>query len=89
MLNRLSHKAKAGSKKMQMRQRAVKGDVDDVGVNADAHDGDLTRSARRALKRVDVYPKMHREFKVQTEFGATGASSHNVESVSHVVSMSC
>ncbi|GAB9465248.1 hypothetical protein Gpo141_00002662 [Globisporangium polare] len=56
---------------MQMRQRAVKGDVDDVSVNAEGHDGELTRSARRALKRVDVYPKMHREFKVQTEFGAT------------------
>ncbi|KAF1332745.1 Endoplasmic reticulum-golgi intermediate compartment protein, partial [Globisporangium splendens] len=56
---------------MQMRQRAVKGDVDDVGSNAEGRDGDLSRSARRVLKRVDVYPKMHREFKVQTEFGAT------------------
>ncbi|TMW65761.1 hypothetical protein Poli38472_008403 [Pythium oligandrum] len=51
-----------------MRQRGLKSDVDDF---SDAKDSGLTKSARRALKRVDVYPKMHREFKVQTEFGAT------------------
>lgn len=60
------------SGKMQMRQRGTKGDIDDVGHHAEDRDGDLSRTARRALKRVDVYPKMHREFKVQTEFGATG-----------------
>lgn len=38
-----------------------------------AQDAGLTRSARRALRKVDVYPKMHGEFKVQTEFGATSA----------------
>ncbi|OWZ08160.1 Endoplasmic reticulum-Golgi intermediate compartment protein [Phytophthora megakarya] len=53
-----------------MRQRAVKSDVDDGGVG-DEHENAVTRSARRVLKKVDVYPKMHREFKVQTEFGAT------------------
>ncbi|KAE8983704.1 hypothetical protein PR003_g23936 [Phytophthora rubi] len=53
-----------------MRQRAVKSDVDDGGLG-DAHESGVTRSARRVLKKVDVYPKMHREFKVQTEFGAT------------------
>ncbi|KAL3665329.1 hypothetical protein V7S43_009369 [Phytophthora oleae] len=51
-----------------MRQRVVKSDVDD---GDDAHESSVTRTARRALKNVDVYPKMHREFKVQTEFGAT------------------
>ncbi|POM61447.1 Endoplasmic reticulum-Golgi intermediate compartment protein, partial [Phytophthora palmivora] len=54
-----------------MRQRAVKSDVDDGGLGDDAHESAVTRSARRVLKKVDVYPKMHREFKVQTEFGAT------------------
>lgn len=56
-----------------MRQRVVRSDVDDVGAAAEG--SGLSLSARRALKRVDVYPKMHREFKVQTEFGGTGASS--------------
>ncbi|KAG6615435.1 Endoplasmic reticulum-Golgi intermediate compartment protein [Phytophthora cinnamomi] len=51
-----------------MRQRAVKSDVDDGGLGDESA---VTRSARRVLKKVDVYPKMHREFKVQTEFGAT------------------
>lgn len=60
---------------MEMRHRGGKGDVDDVGLLAEGRESsELSRSARRALKRVDVYPKMHREFKVQTEFGATGAS---------------
>ncbi|RLN93591.1 hypothetical protein BBJ28_00016333 [Nothophytophthora sp. Chile5] len=54
-----------------MRQRGVKSDVDDGGVGDDAQESAVTRQARRALKKVDVYPKMHREFKVQTEFGAT------------------
>jgi hypothetical protein len=54
-----------------MRHR--KGDVDDASGGAD--ESQLTRSARRALKRVDVYPKMHREFKVQTEFGGTSTFS--------------
>ncbi|GMF30246.1 unnamed protein product [Phytophthora lilii] len=54
-----------------MRQRAVKSDVDDGGLGDDAGESAVTRSARRVLKKVDVYPKMHREFKVQTEFGAT------------------
>lgn len=53
-----------------MRQRVVKSDVDDGGLD-DARESAVTRSARRVLKKVDVYPKMHREFKVQTEFGAT------------------
>lgn len=53
-----------------MRQR--KGDVDDLQSASSAPEGPLAKTARRALKRVDVYPKMHREFKVQTEFGATG-----------------
>ncbi|KAG2767464.1 hypothetical protein JG687_00012119 [Phytophthora cactorum] len=52
-----------------MRQRAVKSDVDDGGLGDE--ESSVTRSARRVLKKVDVYPKMHREFKVQTEFGAT------------------
>ena len=55
-----------------MRQRAVKNDVADGGRSAtDAHESLVSRSARRVLKTVDVYPKMHREFNVQTEFGAT------------------
>lgn len=53
-----------------MRQRAVKSDVDDGDAGEGGRDG-ITHSARRALKKVDVYPKMHGEFKVQTEFGAT------------------
>lgn len=53
-----------------MRQR--KGDVDDLQSASSTPEGPLAKTARRALKRVDVYPKMHREFKVQTEFGATG-----------------
>lgn len=56
-----------------MRHRGGKSDVDDVGLSADSSDGSFTRSARRALKRVDVYPKLHREFKVQTELGGTVA----------------
>ncbi|KAL7679707.1 putative endoplasmic reticulum vesicle transporter [Plasmopara halstedii] len=51
-----------------MRQRAVKSDVDD---GDHANENVVARSARRVLKNVDVYPKMHREFKVQTEVGAT------------------
>lgn len=74
---------------MEMRQRAVKGDVDDVGGNAEGRDGELSRSARRVLKRVDVYPKMHREFKVQTEFGATGASSSHVRSLNKELMALC
>ncbi|KAF4322422.1 hypothetical protein BBO99_00000258 [Phytophthora kernoviae] len=54
-----------------MRQRPLKSDVDDGGLGDDSHESSMTRSARRVLKKVDVYPKMHREFKVQTEFGAT------------------
>uniref|UniRef100_H3HEH4 Endoplasmic reticulum vesicle transporter C-terminal domain-containing protein n=1 Tax=Phytophthora ramorum TaxID=164328 RepID=H3HEH4_PHYRM len=54
-----------------MRQRAVKSDVDDGGLGDNANESAVSRSARRVLKKVDVYPKMHREFKVQTEFGAT------------------
>ncbi|DAZ93158.1 TPA: hypothetical protein N0F65_005508 [Lagenidium giganteum] len=56
---------------MAMRYRAAKSDVDDVGLNGEASESSFTRSARRALKRVDVYPKMHREFKVQTDVGGT------------------
>jgi hypothetical protein len=55
----------------EMRQRGVKSDVDDGDA---AQDAGITRQARRALKKVDVYPKMHGEFKVQTEFGATSTS---------------
>ncbi|CAH0515687.1 unnamed protein product [Peronospora belbahrii] len=55
-----------------MRQRAVKSDVDDGGLATNGTNGSFIHgSARRVLKKVDVYPKMHREFKVQTEFGAT------------------
>lgn len=54
-----------------MRQRATKNDVDDGGQGTHENDGGITRSVRSVLRKVDVYPKMHREFKVQTEFGAT------------------
>ncbi|GLD92030.1 hypothetical protein PINS_up000563 [Pythium insidiosum] len=53
-----------------MRQRPVHGEHDGASA-VDAPESEMSKSARRALKRVDVYPKMHREFKVQTEFGAT------------------
>ncbi|KAF0694984.1 Aste57867_14172 [Aphanomyces stellatus] len=33
--------------------------------------GESSFSTRQILKKVDVYPKLHREFKVQTEAGAT------------------
>lgn len=52
-----------------MRQRGVRSDGDNLG--SDAHESSITKTARQALRRVDVYPKMHQEFKVQTEFGAT------------------
>jgi hypothetical protein len=55
-----------------MRQRGAKSDLDDIGINAEGNNGGIASTARRALKRVDVYPKMHREFRVQTETGATG-----------------
>ncbi|CAI5743532.1 unnamed protein product [Peronospora destructor] len=54
-----------------MRQRAVKSDVDTSGPIQDARESSISRSARRVLKNVDVYSKMHQEFKVQTDFGAT------------------
>ncbi|RQM18538.1 hypothetical protein DD237_001692 [Peronospora effusa] len=51
-----------------MRQRAVKSDINNGHA---APERSMSSSARRVLKKVDVYPKMHHEFKVQTEFGAT------------------
>ncbi|OQR89301.1 endoplasmic reticulum-Golgi intermediate compartment protein [Thraustotheca clavata] len=46
-----------------LRQRHV--------VKDDENEADKSFSTRRILKKVDVYPKLHREFKVQTEAGAT------------------
>ncbi|CAI5738023.1 unnamed protein product [Hyaloperonospora brassicae] len=51
-----------------MRQRAVPSDA--TASAGDAHENVVTRSARRVLQTVDVYPKMHCEFNVQTEWGA-------------------
>ncbi|OQR83742.1 endoplasmic reticulum-Golgi intermediate compartment protein [Achlya hypogyna] len=42
-----------------------------LGKDEDGEPTDATFSTRRILKKVDVYPKLHREFKVQTETGAT------------------
>jgi hypothetical protein len=46
-----------------LRQRhTTKGENDNIS----------TFSTERMLKKVDIYPKLHREFKVQTEAGGTG-----------------
>ena len=43
-----------------------------VNAGSSAEETPSFLSARKVLKKVDVYPKLHREFKVQTNAGATG-----------------
>nr|CCA26442.1 endoplasmic reticulumGolgi intermediate compartment protein putative [Albugo laibachii Nc14] len=54
---------------MMLRQRTLN-EKDDSLSQADTSKNEIASKTKRTLKRFDVYPKLHTEFKVQTETGA-------------------
>ncbi|CCI48203.1 unnamed protein product [Albugo candida] len=53
-----------------LRQRTSTNEANESLTNNDASENEITSRTKRTLKKFDVYPKLHTEFKVQTETGA-------------------